>query len=149
MAGDPLRDAFRSELASIVAAANSPTIAWSILDTVNMPQTPDALTNFITLRFGQSHEDHFTFGAPGNDFWKEEGDVFVDLFCAIDSGHDTVEKYALEIRNAFRSTTHRRITMNTGQTIRIVSVGPINGDRIDGGWWCETVPIAYRVFNQA
>ena len=142
MSGDPLRDAFRTELASVLSDAS---ISWPLVDTINTTNHPSATSNFISLRFNQSQpEQPYTFGSPGYNQWREEGDVVVDLYPVLGKGHDTAEQYALAIRNAFRN---RRFTMTTGQTVRILSVTPLSGGPVDGAWWVESVGITYRVIN--
>ena len=144
MAGDPLRNAFRTELAAVLAAASIP---WTLVDTINTTSDPDAKTNWITLRFVPSaQEQNYTFGSPGSNFYRETGDVMIDLFPTLGSGHDTAEGYGLTIRNAFRN---RRFAMSTGQTVRILAVAPMSGGPVDGAWWVETVALSYRVLNQA
>jgi hypothetical protein len=141
---DPLRDAFRSELAAVVLAA---AIPWGVVDTINTTAAPTAATSFITLRFAPAlPETQYTFGSPGSNFWLERGDVFIDLFPKLGIGHGLVESYGLAIRNAFRN---RRFVLSTGQYVRILSVAPMSGGPVDGAWWCETVAVNYRVFNIA
>ena len=142
MPGDPLRNAFRTELATVLAAASIP---WPLVDTINTTADPDAKTNWISLRFMPSpHEE--TFGSPGSNFYRETGDVMIDLYPTLGSGHDTAEGYGLAIRNAFRN---HRFAMSTGQTVRILAVAPLSGGPVDGAWWGETVALSYRVLNQA
>ena len=142
MSGDPLRDAFRSELATVLSGASIP---WPLVDTINTTNNPQANSAFISLRFNPAPaEQPYSFGNPGNNQWREEGDVVVDLFPVLGKGHDTAEQYALAIRNAFRN---RRFTMTTGQTVRILAVTPLNGGPVDGAWWVESVGLTYRVIN--
>ena len=144
MPGDPLRNAFRTELATVLAAASIP---WPLVDTINTTADPDARTNWITLRFVPSpHEELYSFGSPGSNFYRETGDVMIDLYPTLGSGHDTAEGYGLAIRNAFRN---HRFAMSTGQTVRILAVAPLSGGPVDGAWWVETVALSYRVLNQA
>src|SRR5690242_1713786 len=98
MAGDPLRDAFRSQLATIVGTPPAGAFAgWTIRDTINTTDAPDANEQFISLRFGPGREDQFSFGAPGATLWKESGDVFVEFFPKLGAGHDAVETAALAL----------------------------------------------------
>ena len=85
-------------------------------------------------------------GSPGSNFYRETGDVMIDLYPTLGSGHDTAEGYGLAIRNAFRN---HRFAMSTGQTVRILAVAPLSGGPVDGAWWVETVALSYRVLNQA
>ena len=55
--GDPLRDAFRNEIETIITAAG---IAWSHVDTWNTDQNPDASApGWITLEFPGGGEQQF------------------------------------------------------------------------------------------
>lgn len=141
MAGDPLRDAFRTKLAAIVAAASIP---WPVQDTLNTGTQPDAAASFIDLEFNGGQETEYTFGAPGSNLWKETGQVMVRLYPARNIGHDLLETYALAIRNALR---HARFVMSTGQTVRLDAVSPLGGGFVDAGWWCETIGISYTIYN--
>lgn len=141
MAGDPLRDAFRTKLAAVLTAASIP---WPLQDTLNTGNQPDVQGSFIDLDFAGGQETQFTYGAPGSNFWKETGQVMIRLLPARNIGHDLAEAYGLAIRNAFR---HARFTMTTGQRVRVDSVAPMGGGFVDAGWWCETVAVAYTVFN--
>ena len=148
MAGDPLRDAFRAKLLAIVGSPPAGSFAgWVISDTLNTTEAPDAAVNFITLRFGPASEQQYSFGAPGANLWKEAGDVYVDFFARLGNGHDQAEVAALALRNAFRTLGPTGFAMTTGQRVRILEVAPMFGGPVDGAWWCETVAIAYRVFN--
>ncbi len=136
MAGDPVRDAFRAELASIVSGAS---IAWAIKDVENVYATADGATNFIALEFAGGDERMASLGNPGNDYWDERAAVFIRLVAPLNSGRATLEDYANTIRLAFRNRT---FATAGGQRIRTNS-GPPEGGPV-GARWIATVSVAYR-----
>jgi hypothetical protein len=144
MTGDPLRDAFRTELQAVLAGLSITSPVWPLVDTINTKDAPDGNASFLTLRFGAGAEQPYTFGAPGANLWRETGDVFVDILPKLGIGHDVAEQYGRAIRDAFRN---RRFDMTTGPQIRILAVGPSVGGPVDGAWWVETVGLSYRVLN--
>lgn len=144
MAGDTLRDAFRAELAAVVAAA-SPAITWSIKDTVNKVENPDASAGFIELEFAGGDEQQFTFGAPGANLHREHAPVFIHVVTPLGESRDTAETYAGQLRTAFRM---RRFSAGS-RSVRITATAPMGGGEIEGGMWCETVALIYEVFNIA
>ena len=139
--GDPLRDAFRNEIETIITAAG---ITWSHVDTWNTDQNPDASApGWITLEFPGGGEQQFTTGAPGFNLFQENGQVTVRVFCRIARNRNTAESYAATIRNAFRA---RKFACGSA-TIRITDTAPMGGGEIEGSSWAESVAIGYEVFN--
>lgn len=151
MAGDPLRDAFRTQLATIrtALAVTYPAI-FEIKDLVNTDENP-AATDFIDLEFPGGSEEQYTFGAPGSNLFQEQGQVTVRVCTKLGAGttkRDLAEVYAGQIRAAFRSQTYRLFAVGSRQ-VRITSTAPMGGGYEDGGLWCEAVAIGYEVFNLA
>lgn len=139
--GDPLRDAFRNEVETIIAAAG---IAWAYIDTWNTDQNPDASApGWIALEFPGGGEEQFTTGAPGNNLFQENGQVTVRVFCRLAANRNTAETYAAAIRNAFRA---RRFPCGSA-SIRITDVAPMGGGVIEGSSWAESVALGYEIFN--
>jgi hypothetical protein len=141
MAGDPLRDAFRAELQSVVTAAS---ITWPIKDTLNTAPPIDASESYITLQYGGGIEQPAWFAGTGNNGWAENGIIYVDLITSAGDGAETAERYADLIRKGFRN---RRFATAEGRAVRILAVGPFGGGEDEGVGWKETVPIEYRAFN--
>jgi hypothetical protein len=141
MAGDPLRDAFRTKLQAIIAAA---AIAWPFRDTINTGDQPPAAGGYVDMEFHGGQEDEQSWGSPGDDRYKETGQVMVRLFPPRNTGHDTAEVYALALRNGFRGA---RFAMTGGGSVKITAVSPMGGGFVDAAWWCETIAIQYRVYN--
>lgn len=145
MAGDPLRDAFRTELDAIRLAA---AITWPVIDTLNTDENPDASIGFLELEFPGGREFQLTFGAPGANLHQEEGQVTVRVVTPLGAGkdmRDIAETYAAAIRSAFRM---RRFPV-TGSVheIRITDTAPMGGGHDEAGLWAEAVALGYRVFN--
>jgi len=151
MAGDPLRDAFRAELATIRTAAS---IAWPIKDTLNTSEQPNppaagvasTAAGHLELEFPGGSEAQYTFGAPAANFHREQGQVTVNVVTRLRTGttnRDLAETYAAAIRSAFRM---RRFAAGS-RSIRITAVAPMGGGHDEGGNWVESVALGYEVFN--
>jgi hypothetical protein len=141
MAGDPLEDAFRTELAAVLSAASIP---WPLKDTDNQsgPQ-PKAGENWVDIEFSGGDEKPAYWGSPGSNLWREVGTVSIGVFSVRNSGHDLLGTYGLAIRNAFRD---RRFAMTTGQSVKIQTVSPLQSGVVNA-WWVRSFDLAYRVFN--
>lgn len=142
MPGDPLRDAFRAELSSIATALS---IAWTIKDTLNTNENPDAGSGYIELEFPGGVEAQFSFGAPGSNYHLEQGQVTVRIVAprGNPANRDLAETYAAAIRSAFRM---RRFQAGS-VSVRITSTAPMGGGQEDGGMWAESIALGYEVFN--
>ena len=143
--GDTFRDAFRTELDAVIAAAD-PDIEWARFDALNTESQPDALTGYFELEFLGGDESQYTFGAPGANLHRELGTVAVHALVPMARGksmRDTAERYLGQIRSGFRS---RRFAAGSVE-IRIVGTAPMGGGQIEGGMWAETLVLAYEVFN--
>ena len=138
MADDPLKAAFRGELATI-KTANS--ITWETKDVENVFATADGLTNFLCLEFAAPPPwRRMSIGNPGNDLWLASGTVFVRLVAPLNGGRATIEDYATKIHRAFLGRT---FATAGGETIRCDS-GPadVGGH---GVRWIATVSVDYRM----
>lgn len=142
MAGDPFRDAFRAELATIRTELS---IAWPIVDTLNTGENPDASAGYLELEFPGGSESQYTFSAPGSNDYQEEGQVTVRVVTPLGGDRDTAEGYAAAIRSAFR-TAHRLIPFSP-RNIRITATGAMGGGHTEGGMWAESIALAYECFN--
>ena len=140
MAGDTLRDAFRSELAAV---ADQYDVDWPIADLVNTTENPDAGEGFIALEFPGGSEDQFTTGSPGSNLFQEIGQVTIRVYAPRGLDRNTAETYAASLRTGFRA---RRFTCGD-RTIRITSTAPM-GDGVDeAGMWAESLALGYEIFN--
>ena len=145
MAGDTLRDAFRSELDAVIAAA-SPAITWVRKETLNTEENPDASTGFFEIEFGDGFEEQYTFGAPGSNLHRELAPVFIHAITPLgrsETTRDLAETYLGQIRTAFRA---RRFASGS-RTIAIKGTGPMGGGEIEGGMWAETIALQYEIYN--
>ena len=140
MAGDALRDAFRIELQSIITSAG---LSWPFVDTQNTTALPDASTGFISLEFPGGAERQFTFGSPGSNLHREEGQVTVRVSAPLGRSRDLAETAAAAIRTAFRM---RRFAAGNG-TVRITSTAPMGGGHDEAGLWVEAVALGYETYN--
>lgn len=141
MAGDPLRDAFRAELQTIVTAASIP---WPIQETRNDGQQTDAATSYLTLTYGGGIEQPAWFAGAGNNGWKEDGVIYVNVIAGSGTGTEDAERYADLIRKGFRN---RRFQTAEGRGVRILNVDPLGGGEDEGIGWREAVAVQYRVHN--
>jgi hypothetical protein len=139
--GDPLEDAFRTELGNVLTAASIP---WPLKDTENTGVQPKPSESWVDIRFEAPTETPRTWGSPGSNLWRERGDVEIGVFTRRNTGHDLLGTYALAIRNAFRD---RRFSMTTGQSIKIETVTPLQAGRLEGAWWMRSVVLSYKVTN--
>jgi hypothetical protein len=144
MAGDTLRDAFRAKLDAILAA--NPSIAWAQIDTLNTGIRPDASTGYFELEFPGGSEQQYTFGAPGANLHREQGQVTLRAVVHRNAGkteRDNAESYIETIRDAFRMA---RFAAGS-RTVRITATGAMGGGQDEAGMWAESIALFYQVFN--
>lgn len=140
-ANDVVREAFRTELQTILTAAS---IGWAIKDVANAFAEADGQTPFVTLEFSVGAEDMYARGGSGSNMWDERGQVMIRLFVPLNAGRSPAEGYASSIRKAFRN---RRFNRTDGQQVR-TNAGPTD-TYVDGARWVLTVPVAYQTYNVA
>lgn len=144
MAGDPVRSAFRDRLLAWKADLGIP---WPVVDLVNTGENPDASQGFFTLEFpGGPIESQFTFGAPGQNLWIEEGQATLYIKTRLGAGtaaRDQAELYGAQLRSRFRGDRFAAGTV----TVQITGTAAMGGGQDEGGLWVEAVGLAYRVFN--
>lgn len=144
MAGDPVRSAFRDRL---LAWKGDLGIPWPVVDLVNTGENPDASQGFLTLEFlGGPVESQFTFGAPGQNLWIEEGQATLYIKTRLGAGtavRDQAELYGAQLRSRFRGDRFAAGTV----TVQITGTAAMGGGQDEGGLWVEAVGLAYRVFN--
>lgn len=139
--GDPLRDAFRNMVETI---RTEQSVAWEFIDTTNTDQNPDrSKPGWISLEFPGGGEEQFTTGAPGYNFFRENGQVTLRVFCRIAKDRNVAEGYAAAFRTAFRA---RRFACGSA-FIRITDVTPMGEGLIEGSSWAESIAIGYEIFN--
>lgn len=140
MAGDTLRDAFRTRLATHRATAG---VTLVIKDTVNTTENPDASAGYLELEFPGGSEGQYTFGAPGSNLHMEDGQVTLRVCMPLGLSRDTGEAAAEALRNLFRMD---RFAAGS-RTVRVVATAPMGGGQDEAGMWAESVALGYRVFN--
>lgn len=142
MAGDPLRDAFRSELETVRVAASIP---WLIKDTLNTNVNPDASAGYLELQFPGGAEAQYTFGAPSNNLHREVGQVTIRVVSPRGNAanRDLAETYAAAIRSAFRM---RRFAVGS-RSVRITATAPMGDGEDEGGMWSESIALGYELYN--
>lgn len=141
--GDPLRMAFRDRLMVWVVDLG---IGWPIRDLYNTGDNPDVSEGFVALGFPGGSEDQYTFGAPGLNFWREHGQVTLNVKTRLGAGmvvRNLAESYASGLRARFRND---RFAAGNG-TVRIVSTAPMGGGQDEAGLWVEAVALGYETFN--
>ena len=154
MAGDPFRDAFRAELATVIAAA-SPSIDWTVKDLLNTGEQPAppaasaaaSAAGWFEIEFPGGSESQFTFGAPGNNLHREQGQVTIRAVTRLRAGktvRDLAETYMAQVRTGFRM---RRFTVGDLE-IRVTSTGAMGGGEDEAGQWSESLALAYSVYNR-
>lgn len=144
MAGDSLRDAFRAQLDAILAA--NPSITWEQRDTVNTGNRPDASAGYFELEFPGGSEAQFTFGAPGSNLHREQGQVTLRAVLRVNAGateRDKAESYMETVRAAFRMA---RFAAGT-RTVRVTATSAMGGGETEAGMWAESLALAYEVYN--
>ena len=147
MAGDTLRDAFRTRLAT--HCTTSPATTRSPKDLVNTVENPDAAApGYVYLEFPGGNEQQYSFGAPGSNFFQEQGQVTLRVASPLGAGttvRDTAEVDAGLLRARFRND---RFAVGS-VSCRIVAVHPMGEGMDEGGMWVESVAISYEVYNVA
>lgn len=141
MAGDTLRDAFRAQLAAHVDTAS---IELPVVDIVNTGHNPDAAAGFIALEFPGGTEDQYTFGAPGSNLWRENGQVTIRIYTPLGRDRDVGEAAAEALRDLFRND---RFAAGS-RTVRIVTTAPMGGGQDEAGLWAESIALGYQTFNE-
>jgi hypothetical protein len=141
MAGDSLRDAFRTRLATHVATA---AITLPIKDLVNTGDNPDAATGFIALEFFGGAEEQITTGSPGNNIFRESGQVTIRVYASLGQARDTAEAAAEALRNLFRAD---RFSAGS-RVVRVLDTSPMGGGQDEAGMWAESVALGYLVDNR-
>ena len=144
MAGDPVRAAFRDRLLAWKVDLGIP---WPAIDLTNTGENPEASQGFLALEFpGGPVESQFTFGAPGQNLWIEEGQATLYIKTRLGAGtavRDQAELYGAQLRSRFRGDRFAAGTV----TVQITGTAAMGGGQDDGGLWVEAVGLAYRVFN--
>jgi hypothetical protein len=139
MSDDRVRAAFKTELDTIIAAESIP---FARKDTENVYASATGETGFTALEFdGGPPMDQYTFGAPGNNFYRERGNVWIRVVAPLNSGND-VAGYARAISDAF---LQRRFALANGWGVRTLS-SPPSPNRATGRW-IENVAVSYLVYN--
>ena len=152
MAGDPLRDAFRAELVTVLG--ESTAIPWTVKDVQNTTEQPappaaDAAASaqgHFEIEFPGSSEAQYTFGAPGANFHREQGQVTIRAVTRLRAGttvRDLAEGYLATVRSRFRM---RRFAVGSLQC-RITDTAPMGGGYDEAGMWVESLALGYEVFN--
>lgn len=152
MAGDPLRDAFRAELAAVLAV--SPTIPWTVKDVQNTAEQPappaagvaGSSAGWFEIEFPGGSEQQYTFGAPGLNWHRERGQVTIRAVTRLRAGktiRDLAESYLSTVRSRFRL---RRFSAGSLQ-VRIIATMPMGGGVDEGGQWVESLALEYQMFN--
>ena len=150
MAGDPLRDAFRSELATVLAVA--PAITWPIVDVQNTttqpapPAADAAVQGHFEIEFPGASEGQYTFGAPGANLHREIGQVTIRAVTRLRAGataRDLAESYLATVRSRFRM---RRFAVGS-LSCRITDTAPMGGGQDEAGMWVESLALGYEIYN--
>lgn len=152
MAGDPLRDAFRAELVTVLAITTA--IPWSVKDPLNTAEQPHpaaanaaaSAQGHFELEFPGGSEGQYTFGAPGANFHREQGQVTIRAVTRLRAGttvRDLAEAYLATVRSRFRM---RRFAVGSLQC-RITSTAPMGGGFDEGGQWVESIALGYEIYN--
>ncbi len=140
-AGDTLRDAFRSQLESILAL--NAWIEWAAIDTLNTGIKPDASTGYFEFEFPGGSEGPYTFGDPGRNLYRERGQVTLRAAVQCNAGlteRNKAEAYLEAIRAAFRSA---RFAAGS-RTVRIAAASSTGGGETEGGMWAEAIALRYE-----
>lgn len=116
------------------------------IDLRNAGENPDVSLGFVALDFPGGSEDQYTFGAPGLNFWREQGQVTLYVKTRLGAGmtmRNLAESYAGVLRARF---CNDRFVVGNG-TVRIVSTAPIGGGHDEVGLWGEAVALGYETYN--
>ena len=153
MAGDPLRDAFRTELTTVLAMATA--IPWTVKDVINTAEQPAppaagaaaSAAGWFEIEFPGAAEGQYTFGSPGNNLHREIGQVTIRVVTRLRAGttnRNLAETYLAQIRRGFRM---RRFVSGSLE-IRVTSTAPMGDGEAEGGQWVTSLALAYSVFNR-
>lgn len=150
--GDPLRAAFRYELAVILS--DTPAIPWPVRDLQNTTQQPappaadadSTAQGHFEIDFPGSVEAQYTFGAPGSNLHREQGQVTIRAVTRLRAGsatRDLAESYLATVRSRFRM---RRFAVGS-LSCRITDTAPMGGGQDEAGMWVESLALGYEIYN--
>lgn len=142
--GDPLRDAFRNKLDTILAANGS--IEWSQADTLNTTARKDSSAGYFDFEFPGGAEEQYTFGAGSSDLHREQGQVTLRAVLRQRAGltdRNKAESYMATLRAAFRKARFSAGSLE----VRITATGAMGGGHDEGGMWVESIALAYEIYN--
>ena len=151
MAGDTLRDAFRTRLATHRTTA---AIPWPIRDVINTAEQPhppaadaaSAAAGHLEIDFPGASEAQYTFGAPGANLHREQGQVTIRAVTRLRAGttvRDLAETYTAALRSLFRMDRFAAGSL----TVRITSTAPMGGGIDEAGMWVESLALGYEIYN--
>jgi hypothetical protein len=127
-------------LASHVSAAG---ITLPIEDLINTDADPDAGAGLIALEFLGGSDEQYTFGAPGNNLWRERGQVTIRVYAPLGQSRDIAETAAETLRDLFRAD---RFTAGY-RMVRILDTAPMGGGEDEAGLWAESIALGYQTYN--
>lgn len=136
MAGDPVKDAFRAQLALVPGM-------WTYKDTENPSPQPNVGSRFVTIEWMDSPERLLAWGAPGTNLYQVDGFLQIHLKSPRGKGSAEAEVMSRAAWTYFRA---RRFQTSESRDVRIVSVAQLGGE-VDGAMWVESLLVEYETLN--
>lgn len=149
MPGDPFRGAWRARLEHHRQARG---IAWPIKDLDSTTERPDASRGFLDIEFSGGEPERLgAWGAPGDNYWDENGQVSIDTFCPLGDValRDQADACAATLRTAFRAD---RFAFDRGDgvllKVRITATAPLTTGLARAGLRVTSVLLGYHLLNR-
>ncbi len=148
MPGSPFKDAWRARLATHRTTLGY-SVSFPVKDTDNTSTQPGVPSptelGFLELEFpGGPPDRQYTFGAPGNNFHDETGQVTLRVVTPLRKNRDAAEVIAEAMRIKFRND---HFDTSEGRTIRVQGVSPISDGHDEAGNYVVSILFAYQTFN--
>ncbi|MFO1158428.1 MAG: hypothetical protein U1E60_06290 [Reyranellaceae bacterium] len=142
--GDPLHDAFLAHVGAITAIIGVEA-PWRVVDTRNTGINPDAGAPYIDFEILPGREDQVTFGAPGENFHLETGQITIGFNMPLGEHQQTAGRYAARLVAAFR--TSARTFEAEGRLVTLYQPLRMGGGDTVGGLWREAMAVTYEIYH--
>lgn len=148
MAGDPLHAAFLAHLTAELAECGF-MLPWTVKDTRNTVENPDASEPFVTFEIIPGATTQFTTGAPGANLHQEQGQITVGWAVPLgdEANQQLAGEYAYALFKRMLSTSPERNRFDCdGLIVRLFSPVRMGVGETEGGDWIETLAVSYEHF---
>lgn len=112
--------------------------ACPVVEANTTSRAPADGSSFIVLTFPVTNSDQLTFGAPGANYWRDEGAFRLLINVPRDSGADQALEWADALADLFRGKRIGGVLMTAAPS------APALDDRNDDGkFWSVSIAVPY------